>query len=349
MNESSRSLFLPDLCGYRALFGVLIIGELLTFVLVMARKGVGTTAFDDLALLSLYVQLIGLGAAAALCLSRGWLQQLPEKIAAVSSYIIVMVVVLAVAEAAWYLVNPVVGAGAIIGLQHQDFLARTLGISAIVAAATLRYFYVQHHWKQRTASEARARLDALQARIRPHFLFNCMNTIASLTRSDAASAERAVEDLSELLRVPLSEGPRLVKLNEELDLARRYLAIEKLRLGDRLSIAWQVDDRALVAELPPLTLQPLVENAIYHGVEQLTEGGTIAIKVARHGDRVVIEIVNPVPSSGPKSSGGNRVAQENVRLRLQANFATQGLLEVFAEETSYRVVVQIPAHAQEHR
>lgn len=337
-------LFLPDLCGVRALFGVVIIGELLAFVLTLTRAGVGPDALSDLALISLYVQWIGMSSAAVLCLARRPLRRLPEVWAVLVSYLLVMAAVIAVCELAWWVVNPVggAGAGALINLTHRDFVIRTLGISAIVAALALRYFYVQHHWKLRTASEASARIEALQARIRPHFLFNCMNTIASLTRSDPQRAEHAIEDLADLFRASLSDARALGTLGEELELTRRYLRIEALRLGERLRVEWRIDGLPLAARLPRLTLQPLVENAIYHGIEPAAGGGAISIAGAVSAATIELVISNPIAERTSPHHAGNRLAQNNIRERLAAHFGAAGRLLVEAKDDEYRAKLVFP-------
>ena len=133
-------------------------------------------------------------------------------------------------------------------------------------------FYIQHQWRKNIESEADARVQALQSRIRPHFLFNCMNTIASLTRKDPKLAEEATEDLADLFRVSLQEAKRMSTVAEEISLCKRYLRIESHRFGDRLKTVWETDNLPEHAQLPNLTLQPILENAIYHGIEPLTEG-----------------------------------------------------------------------------
>ncbi len=342
LQSSTPDSFLPDLCGVRALFAVVIIGELLAFVLTLAGAGVGREAFADLALISLYSQGIGLSAAGALCLARHPLSRLPEAAEAALSYLLVLCVVVVVCEVAWRVVNPVAGAGAIVAIGHRDLLLRTLGISAIVAALVLRYFYVQHHWQQRTASEADARLQALQARIRPHFFFNCMNTIASLTRSNPARAERAVEDLAELFRASLSDARALVPLAQEIELARRYLGIETLRLGDRLRVSWNIDELPAAARLPLLTLQPLIENAIYHGIEPVAAGGEIRIDGRAQRDRLELSITNPCAPPAGSGRAGNRIAQDNVRQRLYAHFGDTGRLLIETSAAVYRVTIAWP-------
>ena len=172
------------------------------------------------------------------------------------------------------------------------------------------------HWRQRAEvpAAARAQLDALQASIRPHFLFNTLNSVLALVRQDPVRAERVLESLSELFRFALSERPLAVTLGDELDLARHYLEIEAVRFGDRLRVDWRVDPDVTHALLPPLLLQPLVENAVKHGVEPSVQGAEVRITARRDGDRVVLKVTNTLPAGhGPSGHG---MALQNVRRRL---------------------------------
>jgi len=193
--------------------------------------------------------------------------------------------------------------------------------------------------------ESRERIRALQARIRPHFLFNSMNTIAALTRSDPTRAEEAVEDLADLFRVTLSEARTQISLREELEVARIYQRIEQLRLGDRLRVRWQVGDLPPRAIVPSLLLQPLLENAIYHGIEPLPEGGTVEVsgRVGEDG-RVEIEVVNPCADdvAAAVHRQGNRMALDNVRQRLALAFPGQATVDVDAGRREYRVRLRFP-------
>ena len=339
---TDRATFLPDLCGVRALFGIVVIGELLAIVLTLVSDATGASALDRLSLISLFTQWVGLSAAAVLCIAGRWLRTLPEKFAASCSYFLILIVATVVSEFAWWVINPLTGIDPVIGVDHANFLVRSLGISAIVGALVLRYFYVQHHWKQQIVSEGRARLDALQARIRPHFFFNCMNTIASLTRTDPRAAEQAVEDLADLFRASMGEARNLVSFAEEFDLVRGYLNIETFRLGSRLRTDWDLETLPDAGLIPLLTLQPLVENAIYHGIEPLPEGGVIKISGTCDDDHVNISISNPLAGTGHSGHRGNQLAQENVKARLVAHFAGRGGLAIDTDGSTYRVTVKVP-------
>jgi two-component system sensor histidine kinase AlgZ len=224
-----------------------------------------------------------------------------------------------------------------------DLLLRNLGISAIFSAIVLRYFYIQHQWQQNVRAEAQARLQALQSRIRPHFLFNSLNTIASLTQIDADQAEAAVENLADLFRNNLADASHHITLAEELDLSRRYLAIEKLRLGERLQLRWSVDDLPGDASVPRLILQPLLENAIYHGIEPISSGGTIGIDGHVYDDDIYISISNPLPrKENAEQRQGNKIAQDNVRQRLAAIYGEAGKLTTQEDEQGYIITLIFP-------
>lgn len=338
--KSEESHFLPDLCGLRPLFVIVVVGELIAITLVLALYGTRAMAVEGFALISLLTQWLGLSAAAVLCVSRRYLMRFNESTAIVVSYCLMMLAFATVAELAWQ-VSAIVD-GAIITIAHHDFLVRVLAIGAIVTALVLRYFYLQHHWRLRTISEAGARLEALQARIRPHFLFNCMNTIASLTRTDPASAEKAIEDLSDLFRASMAKSQTMVSLREELELVQRYIDIESLRLGERLKVDWQVDENCYDAQIPLLSVQPLVENAIYHGIEPLSEGGTIRLQVRPVAKLVEISVENPVTEATTPHHRGNQLAQENVAERLVAHYGDSARVDIRPDDDRYVVALAVP-------
>jgi Putative regulator of cell autolysis len=230
-----------------------------------------------------------------------------------------------------------------------DLLLRNMGISAIFNAIVLRFFYIQHQWKQNMRAEAQARLQALQSRIRPHFLFNSLNTIASLTQINADQAEAAVENLAELFRNNLADASLHTSLADELTLTRRYLEIEKLRLGDRLQLRWSVEELPNDASVPRLILQPLLENAIYHGIEPIRQGGTIGIDGHVYENDIYISISNPLsPRENAEQKQGNKIAQNNVRQRLAAIYGEAGKLSVHEDENDYIITLIIPYQQNSH-
>lgn len=333
---AARESFLPNFCSIRSVLAIVVVGELLVLVMVLARPP-ETAGWQDLSLLSLFVQWIGLCSAAVLCLLRGWLTRLGNAAAAAASYGLILGIALVVSELAYHFVyGPLIGSG------HIQFVLRSVAVAAITAAVALRYMHVQHEWRARVQAAAEARIDALQARMRPHLLFNSLNTIASLIPSAPDEAENLVEDLADLFRASLGRGDRLVTLAEELELANGYLRMERLRLGQRLKLEWETAGLPSDTLIPPLSLQPLLENALYHGIEPRLEGGTLSIHGTMEGDVVAIAVSNPSPGSGARRREGFGMAQENVRERLQLAFARRGRLHVHDDQGIYQVTVRFP-------
>ena len=218
-------------------------------------------------------------------------------------------------------------------------LPRTLAITVLAAGSLLAYFHL--HTKAFSPALAEARLQALQARIRPHFLFNSLNAVLSLIRRDPKRAERSLEDLADLFRTLMADARQFVRLADEIALLERYADIEQLRLGDRLRITWELDAAPSDALLPPMVLQPLLENAVYHGVEPGTGVGDVLVRVERRGDRVHAAIENPHLEAGNQRAG-NRMALENIRERLALFFDAEARLETRIGNGRYRVDIEIP-------
>ncbi len=211
--------------------------------------------------------------------------------------------------------------------------AGALLAAALVAALVLRA-------KGRMPADTAARLSELQARIRPHFLFNTLNSAIALVREDPARAEAILEDLSELFRHALMEPGDSVTLADEVALARRYLDIEQVRFGDRLRIEWSLDPAAGSARVPPLMLQPLVENAVKHGVEPSAEGAQVKVSTQRRSGSVVIKVTNTVPAG--QGRRGHGVAQNNVRDRLRLLHDVQGQFQAALKDGVYQVRLEVP-------
>jgi two-component system sensor histidine kinase AlgZ len=236
-------------------------------------------------------------------------------------------------------------AGAYHGVVHAfvgsalPSLPRTLAITLLAAASLLAYFHL--HTKAFSPALAEARLQALQARIRPHFLFNSLNAVLSLIRRDPKRAERSLEDLADLFRTLMADARQFVRLADEIALLERYADIEQLRLGDRLRITWELDAAPSDALLPPMVLQPLLENAVYHGVEPGTGVGDVLVRIERRGDRVLATIENPHLEAGGQRAG-NRMALENIRERLALFFDAEARLETRIANGRYRVDIEIP-------
>lgn len=339
-NGVAARFFLPDFCAARAVLAVVLITETVAILFAIARQALHRNFWIDLATCSLFLLWMGLGCAAVLCRSRPWLMRMLPAHAAMVAIAILVLTVGVVSELVFQ-VGIVWGAGmmdeeSLFPTDHAGFLLRNLAVGFIVSALALRYFYVSAEWKRSIEMEAMAHIQALQARIRPHFLFNSMNTIAALTRTDPQLAEEAVEDLADLFRASLNDTHTLISLREELDIARTHQRIEQLRLGERLQVAWEVEGLPMRAQVPSLIVQPLLENAVYHGIEMLPAGGTITITGHISDACIDIRVRNPIPPQpGYGEREGNRMALENIRQRLELAWPGRSRVETSQEETEF--------------
>ena len=339
--SEDTQVYLPDFCAAGTLFIVLLVAELVAIVLTLAAHGPDGQFLLQLSKISFFVLWLTLLGLAVMCQLRQWLEQAGKTRAFLLSFIILEVTCLVVAELSWQLMWRF-GGVSIIDDSHSDLLLRTFAISSIFIALGMRYLYVSSEWRRSIVLEAQARVSALQALIRPHFLFNSMNTIASLTRSDPRRAEEAVEDLSDLLRANLQTTRDRTTLKAELETAAIYQRIEKLRLGDRLQVRWNVGELPMRALIPCLTIQPLLENAIYHGIEQLPGGGEVTINGRRDDRTLEISISNPVAPAGERRSGGNRMAMSNIRQRFELAYGSRASVHVDERDDRFTVTIQFP-------
>lgn len=334
-------VFLPDFCAPAAVLVVLLVAELIAILLTLAAHPPPGTFLLELAEMSLFVLWLALSSNAIMCYARAWIERLGPSRAFVICFLILIALHLILAEVA-YRLTVAFDALSIIEDTHFGFLTRTLAISTIVIALAMRYLYISSEWRRSIVLEAQARVSALQALIRPHFLFNSMNTIASLTRSDPARAEEAVEDLADLLRANLGGPKDRTSLKEELEVAAIYQRIEKLRLGDRLRVRWDIDELPMRALIPSLTIQPLLENAIYHGIELLPEGGEVVVRGGKQDDELEIEVSNPIPKSSPKREDGNKMAFSNISQRFELAYGARAQVSVDDSGDHYSVRIAFP-------
>jgi two-component system sensor histidine kinase AlgZ len=318
-----------------------LVAELVAILLTLSSHAETGTFLTELAKMSLFIQWLALLGAAILCKIRPWVEKFGQTQAFVICFILLEIVSVILAEIAFQLTG-VFGEAVIIDDTHSGFILRTFAISSIVIALAMRYLYISSEWRRSIVLEAQSRISALQALIRPHFLFNSMNTIASLTRSDPNRAEEAVEDLADLFRANLGGPKDRNTLREELEVATIYQRIEKLRLGERLNVRWNVDKLPMEALMPSLTIQPLLENAIYHGIEQLPKGGEVTVTGARSDDNLEIEISNPVPAEQPRKKHGNQMALANIRERFELAYGNKGAVSVQKSADDFRVRLSFP-------
>lgn len=232
-------------------------------------------------------------------------------------------------HAGWQLLVP--------GEAGSPWRAALLAMAA--GAVLLAYFELRS--RAFSPAQTEARLAALNARIRPHFLFNSLNAVLSLIRARPQQAEEALESLSDLFRAAMRDPGALVSLADEIALGRQYLALETLRLGERLAVDWQIGAVAMDLPIPPLMLQPLLENAVYHGIEPTPDGGTVRITIAQSADALQIAIANPIAGQLPHAPG-NQIALANIRERLALYYDLEARLDIDAGDHRYEVRITLP-------
>jgi two-component system sensor histidine kinase AlgZ len=339
------SLYLPDFCTSRAALANVLIVELTAIVLTLAHENIGVGFWTDLSRTSLFLLWIGLAGAALLCWMRSPLSRLQVGRGSLAVLLLIAGLIAVISICAFILGRSALvtdaGAAVLFPPDLAPFLIRNLAIGLIVTGLALRYFYVTHEWRRNIEMRATARVHALQARIRPHFLFNSMNTIASLTRSNPLVAEQAVQDLADLFRATLSDKRDTITLAEECEVARTYQRIEELRLGPRLRVEWKIDSLPSHALVPGLMLQPLLENAIYHGIEPQPEGGVVTVTGDLAGDLITIVVRNPV-GDHQNEREGNRLALANIRERLGLMYGERGLVKSGKFDAEYIVTLRFP-------
>jgi two-component system sensor histidine kinase AlgZ len=320
---------LPDFRNLGVTARALLFVNVLAMLAAFADADDWSRALDAFAASTMLVEPPLLGSLVLLMASASLLRRLPLWIGGA----LVLALVLALTA----------GTHALVGAFAGTSLAHALAFAAV--ATTLVLAYLSLHLRAYSPALAEARLQALQARIRPHFLFNSLNAVLALIRSDPRRAERTLEDLADLFRALMSDGRGLVRLADEIALIERYAAIEQLRLGDRLRMSWDLDQAPVDALLPPLVLQPLLENAVYHGVEPGTGVSDVLVRIERRGDRVRALIENPSHEGSARARAGNHMALDNIRERLMLFFDADARLASSVADGRYRVEIDIPYRA----
>jgi two-component system sensor histidine kinase AlgZ len=325
--DAARAPWLPDLCRLPRIAACLGVAELVVVVIALAPREGKLWSFAEFAGASVFALWLALIVAISLCKGRRFIDRMPRQLGQLVAVALPMLAAGLGAAAVhqldvglqWHLSLP--------GHEGMRFVSSAALLTGLITAIALRYFYVREQWQAQLQAQAKAQVEALQARINPHFLFNSMNTIAALVRHDPATAERAVEDLADLFRAALGAGKGDSTLAEEIALCERFLSIEALRLGDRLQVAWDLVEplpRQLV--LPRLVLQPLVENAVVHGISRLPQGGEIALRIAVEDGVLKVRIGNPALPPARERDAGNQHALVSIAQRLAYRFGPRAML-----------------------
>jgi two-component system sensor histidine kinase AlgZ len=327
INQNANAGALPNFRNLGILLRILVIVGGMSLAAALLKTSEPLALMSELSDLSALVQPILILSLLTLAAANTWLHRLryPYAIA------VLITIVLAITTAVYFL-----GLGM---FKDMGTLERYWILTLLVTGILIGYFDLRARALSPALSEAR--LQALQARIRPHFLFNSINAVLSLIRQDPRRAEHVLEGLSDLFRALMADNRQLTQLGAEIDLAKQYLGIEQLRLGARLQVEWDTADMPPDALIPPLVLQPLLENAVYHGIEPRSGPGTIHIRIRRDGDQVHLLLRNPYRQDGDRHSG-NRMALANIRERLALHFDAEASIKTTATDDTYQVHIVIP-------
>jgi two-component system sensor histidine kinase AlgZ len=328
INQTGAGIRLPNFCNLGVMLRSLLIANLFFAAAALVRAQTFEAAWIEFLLLAAFGEPVLILSLVAFCVARRALHMMGyvPSLAAIAAFEVAL---------AWGFTR--MDADLLPG-RSLPFLHVALLVLFVTGCLL---FYFDMRARMLSPAVAEARIQALQARIRPHFLYNSINAVLSLMRSDPRRAEQALEDMADLFRVLMADNRQLAPIADEVVLVRQYLAIESIRLGDRLKVAWRTENMPADALVPPLMLQPLVENAVYHGIEPSPEGGEIAIEIGRSGSELRMTLSNPFPA-GSRHVSGNRMAIANIRERLQLHFDAEASMKSEVTDGTYRVSIRIP-------
>ena len=329
INQTGNGIRLPNFCNLGVMLRSLLLANLFLLAAAALRASTLASFWFECLVVAAFGEPVILVTIAAVCAARKPLHAIGYAwaVAALAAFVLAVV----------WLVSQL---GDILLPDRRAMpFAQLAFLALFTVGVLLAYFDLRA--RALAPAIAEARIQALQARIRPHFLYNSINAVLSLIRTEPRRAERALEDMADLFRVLMADNRTLVPIANEVELARQYLAIESIRLGERLRVTWRTEGLPNDALVPPLLLQPLVENAVYHGIEPSEAGGEIEIDGALTGGQVVISLENPFPGGG-RHSAGNRMAIVNIRERLQLHFDAEASMRSEVKDGRYKVTLRMP-------
>jgi len=329
INQNDHPISLPDFCNMGTSLRILLIVDAASALAAAAKASTLAMIWEELMSISAILQPILLLSLITLCLTN----RLLAKLSYYSGITVVLGIELCLTSGIFILNQRLFGNNDTIDLQRYWLFCGAM------TAFLLAYFNLRS--RALSPALAEARLQALQARIRPHFLFNSINAVLSLIRSDPKRAETALEDMADLFRVLMADNRQLTTLEREVELCREYLNLEQLRLGERLQVTWHISKMPKDALIPPLVLQPILENAVYHGIEPSSQPGEISINIYSSRKQVNMVLRNPYQKEG-NHHAGNKMALQNIRERLALHFDAEASLNTKINENSYQVHIIIP-------
>lgn len=328
INQNRYPNLLPDFRNLGVVLRIVLAATAMSIAAAAVQASSWTTLMEHWFSISALVQPVVILSLVVLGLATPWLRRVEYPVAAAMVVLIELLIAASVVSLTYSI------------FEHEAAdVVRAMAFTAAATGVMLGYFNLRSRALSPAITEAR--LQALQARIRPHFLFNSINAVLSLVRSEPRRAETALEDMADLFRVLMADNRDLAPLQNEIELCRQYLDLEQLRLGARLRVEWHVENMPGDALVPPLVLQPLLENAVYHGIEPSIEPGVLSINIYHVRNEVHMVLRNPYRKEGSHHSG-NKMALGNIRERLHLHFDAEATLKTTVGEKHYEVHITLP-------
>lgn len=335
-NTQQKKFSLPDLCRNSAILMAVVMSQIFAVLIYLVQDA--QLSFVYFCLLALYLLWNFLGSSALLCFSSSRLKQTGLVSGFIISFLLCILVFAVIEFISYTLVLSYIGIE-----WHWQQVMRHFILACILIALVLRFFLLLDVIEQRSQAEVKARIQSLQSRIQPHFLFNSLNTIAELTATNPQQAEKAIYSLSSLFRSSLNDAEQTHSMQAEIDLCKQYLELERWRMGDRLRLNWNVDAKNLnKVMVPRLILQPLVENAVLHGVQNNEYGGDIEISLYEKRSFIEVVVNNTYDEKKSKSQKGLGMALENLKERLHAIYDDKQHLKINIDKTTFEVNMRLP-------
>ena len=335
IKQNARPDGLPNFRNLGTLLRILLISNGLALLQAILLASAWTDVAQRMMQIATLLTPVLLTSLLLLWVAQPWLNRLSYRRGVLAVTALVVVLTLSIYYFGGEIYRPLDGGDSYFNMVRYGLL------SVIECGILLLYFRLRSKVLSRALNDAR--LQVLRARIRPHFLFNTINAVLGIVRAQPKQAETALEDMADLFRMAMADEQDMVPLHREIKLCKQYLALEHLRMGDRLSVDWQIQEMPDDALIPALLLQPLLENAVYHGIEPLIEGGCIHVLLRRQGGRLQIKVDNPCPDSrDARLHAGNKIALQNIRERLDLLFDAEASYQVASGKDYYRVEITLP-------
>jgi two-component system sensor histidine kinase AlgZ len=335
-----KKIWLTNFCESVHIFVSIVMIQIVVFIYALSFLSFNVEFLYKLSILTLLTQFVGLNLLIILCKLRSFFNSLNVVTGVVTLIFVVVIMTTLLCQIIGYLDSQLTF-NLFLNQKAVNYLNFKLSLSSVVISlAMVRYFYIQDQWNKQIEKLSEARLNALQSRIKPHFLFNSLNSISSLIAIDTDRAELALSNFSNLMRQTFTYKEKFTTINRELDWVNQYLSIEKLRLDKRLQYHVTCDEKLTHTKIPILCIQPLVENAIIHGIQPLENGGEIDIKIIQQNKGLLITVENPYISIENKNSNG--IALANIKERLELHYGNKAYMKIESNKGIFNIQLSIP-------